>query len=70
MYAKSGRAEHDSEVVCLLQRAGAIPLAVTNVPEMCMASDTYNKVYGATNNPYDTRRIPGGSSGEHNAFLI
>ena len=46
-----------------LIKAGAIPLAVTNVSELCMWMESYNKVYGKTNNPYHNGRIPGGSSG-------
>lgn len=55
--------ERDSDVVALMKAAGAIVLAVTNVPELCMWWETSNKLYGRTNNPYDTNRTPGGSSG-------
>ena len=46
-----------------LQNAGAIVLGRTNVPEGCMWVETYNTIYGRTNNPYDLRRTVGGSSG-------
>lgn len=69
VYCKGLRADQDSAAVSLLVRAGAIPLALTNIPEMWMAWDTYNKLYGSTKNPYDTRRTPGGSSGGEAALI-
>lgn len=65
VFWKGRRADHDAEVVTLLVNAGAIPLALTNVPEMCMWGDAYNKLRGSTRNPYDSRRTPGGSSGAY-----
>ncbi|KAI5711795.1 hypothetical protein M8J75_003203 [Diaphorina citri] len=56
-------ATDDAETVRLLRQAGAIILCVTNTPELCMNWETFNKATGTTNNPYDTRRTPGGSSG-------
>lgn len=56
-------ASEDGEAVARLKSAGAIPLAVTNTPELCMALESVNLVSGATNNPYDTNRNSGGSSG-------
>ncbi|KAL1417553.1 hypothetical protein MTO96_026770 [Rhipicephalus appendiculatus] len=52
-----------------LGQAGAIPLALTNVPEMCMWGDSQNLVDGCTRNPHDTRRSPGGSSGGEGSLL-
>lgn len=46
-----------------MRKAGAIPLAVTNVSELCMWWESTNTVYGRTNNPYNTNHIVGGSSG-------
>ncbi|MPC11320.1 Fatty-acid amide hydrolase 2 [Portunus trituberculatus] len=57
------KAERDAEVVCRLREAGAIPLAVTNVPELGMWIESSNILYGRTSNPYDVSRTPGGSSG-------
>ncbi|OWR46450.1 fatty-acid amide hydrolase 2 like protein [Danaus plexippus plexippus] len=57
------RAEYDAECVRLLREAGALPLAVTNVPEINKWQETRNMVFGQTNNPYDTGRTVGGSSG-------
>lgn len=69
LYYKEQRASRDAEVVSLLVRAGAIPVALTNVPEMCMVGDTLNRIYGSTANPYDTRRTSGGSSGGEGALI-
>jgi hypothetical protein len=46
-----------------MRASGAIPLLVTSTPELCMMFETYNKIIGTTNNPYDLRRTPSGSSG-------
>ena len=55
--------ERDATVVARLKAAGAIVLGKTNVPELSLAGETDNLVYGRTNNPYDLSRTPGGSSG-------
>ena len=46
-----------------LQAAGAITLGKTNTPEFGAGSNTFNRVFGATRNPYDLSRTCGGSSG-------
>lgn len=56
-------AEQDASFVQRIKAAGAIPLLVSNTPELCMCWETFNNVTGRTNNPYDIRRSPGGSSG-------
>ncbi|KAG8231366.1 hypothetical protein J437_LFUL008915, partial [Ladona fulva] len=53
----------DAAVVAAIKRAGAIPLALTNVSELCMWWESHNTVHGRTYNPYDANRIVGGSSG-------
>jgi len=53
----------DSVLVERIRRAGAILIGKTNVPEFGMGSQTYNKVYGTTRNPYDRTKTAGGSSG-------
>ena len=53
----------DADVVRLLRRAGAIVWAKTNVPYYAGDHQTYNDVYGITNNPWDLTRTSGGSSG-------
>ena len=62
-------AEKDAVVVSRLRKAGAIPLGVTNTSELCMWMESNNKVYGRTNNPYDTSRTAGGSSGGEGALV-
>ncbi|XP_075742908.1 fatty-acid amide hydrolase 2-A [Rhipicephalus microplus] len=63
------RAVKDAPCVAMLREAGAIPLALTNVPEMCLWCDSKNLVDGCTRNPHDTRRSPGGSSGGEGSLL-
>lgn len=55
--------ERDADVVRLLRRAGAIVWAKTNVPYLAGDHQTYNDVYGVTNNPWDVSKTAGGSSG-------
>lgn len=58
-----------AEVIRRMDAAGAILLAITNVPEVCMCMETTNGIYGRTNNPYDGRRSAGGSSGGEGALI-
>ena len=53
----------DAPYVASLKRAGAVVIGKTNAPEFGAGSQTFNPVFGATRNPYDTRLTPGGSSG-------
>ncbi|XP_054267774.1 fatty-acid amide hydrolase 2-A-like isoform X1 [Macrosteles quadrilineatus] len=62
-------AEEDADIIRLLKAAGAIPILVSNTPELCMSWETFNPRVGTTNNPYDTRRTPAGSSGGEAALL-
>ena len=55
--------EHDSLLVERLRAAGAIVIGKTNTPEFGAGSQTFNEVFGATRNPYDLTKTPGGSSG-------
>ena len=55
--------ESDSLIVERLRAAGAIVIGKTNTPEFGAGSQTFNAVFGATRNPYDLSRTPGGSSG-------
>lgn len=56
-------ANEDAKAITLIKKSGAIILVTTNTPEYCLSWDTFNNVTGRTNNPYDTRRSSGGSSG-------
>jgi amidase len=53
----------DDLIVERLKRAGAIIIGKTNTPEFGAGSHTFNKVFGATRNPYDPTKSSGGSSG-------
>ena len=54
---------HDALVVERMKRAGAITVGKTNTPEFGAGSQTFNKVFGETANPYDLSKTCGGSSG-------
>ncbi len=61
--------QEDATVVARLRAAGAILLGKTNTPELTLAGETNNLIYGQTNNPYDLSRTPGGSSGGAGAII-
>ncbi len=63
------RSSEDATTVARLRAAGAIPVGVTNVSELLMWMESNNRVYGRCNNPYDPRRIVGGSSGGEGAAV-
>jgi Asp-tRNA(Asn)/Glu-tRNA(Gln) amidotransferase A subunit family amidase len=62
-------ATQDAPLVERLRQAGAIILGVTNTPELLMAWETDNVLYGRTNSPWDLERTPGGSSGGESAAI-
>jgi len=62
-------AQTDAPLVERLRRAGALILGMTNTPELLMAWETDNAVYGRTNSPWDLERTPGGSSGGESAAI-
>ena len=62
-------ARQDAPLVARLKNAGAIILGVTNTPELLMAWETDNLLYGRTNNPWDVERTHGGSSGGEAAAI-
>jgi amidase len=55
--------DFDCRVVQREKEAGAIVLGKTNVPELGLGSQTFNPIFGATHNPYDTSKTCGGSTG-------
>lgn len=59
----------DAELVARMKANGAIVLGKTNVPFMLGDFQSYNAIYGQTNNPWDLNRSPGGSSGGAAAAL-
>jgi amidase len=63
------QASDDAVAVGRLKAAGAVVLGKTNVPFMLADWQSYNAIYGVTNNPWDLGRTPGGSSGGAAAAL-
>jgi aspartyl-tRNA(Asn)/glutamyl-tRNA(Gln) amidotransferase subunit A len=57
------RSPFDATVVDRLRSAGMVTLGKVNCDEFAMGSSNENSAYGAVTNPWDTSRIPGGSSG-------
>jgi amidase len=67
--AKGRLVADDAATVERLKAAGAIIIGKTNVPLRLIDWQSYNEVYGTTNNPWDVSRTPGGSSGGAAAAL-
>ena len=59
----------DATVVARLRAAGAIVIGKTNTPDLTLALETHNLIYGRTNHPADGARTPGGSSGGAAAII-
>jgi amidase len=59
----------NAPAVARLEDAGAIVFGKTNVPRWSGDAQTYNELFGTTNNPWDRSRVPGGSSGGPAAAL-
>ena len=55
--------DEDAAVVARLRDAGAVVFGKTNVPRWSSDYQSYNEIFGTTNNPWDLTRTPGGSSG-------
>ena len=67
--SKDWKPDFDALVVERLKSAGAVILGKTNVPINLSDWQSYNEIYGTTNNPWDPSRSPGGSSGGSAAAL-
>jgi amidase len=66
---KDNIASENAFLIERLLQAGAIVFGKTNVPYMLADAQSYNDIYGTTNNPWDRMRSPGGSSGGEAAAL-
>jgi aspartyl-tRNA(Asn)/glutamyl-tRNA(Gln) amidotransferase subunit A len=65
----AGPADRDATEVARLRAAGCVVVGKTNTPESGWIGDTFNPVFGATRNPWNTDRSPGGSSGGTSAAV-
>lgn len=63
LFYKDHVPSRDALIVTRIRAAGAITCGKTNTPELGAGSQTFNSVFGATRNPYDTTKTCGGSSG-------
>ncbi len=61
--------ERDAVLVARLRRAGAVIFGKTNTPTQASDGQTFNPIFGTTNNPWDLSLTPGGSSGGCGAAL-
>jgi len=66
---KNNIAAENAFLIDRLLQAGAVIYGKTNVPYMLADAQSYNDIYGTTNNPWDPARSPGGSSGGEAAAL-
>jgi amidase len=68
-YRNAPKSTRDATLVSRLRAAGAIPIARTNLPDLLFAFESDNLIFGRTNNPYDSSRTSGGSSGGEAALI-
>src|SRR5581483_1598327 len=66
---KGFRPKHSAIAVDRMLKAGAIVIGKTNIPVFAADLQSYNPIYGTSNNPWDLKRTPGGSTGGGAAAL-
>lgn len=69
VHRKDIRSDENAPPVQRMIDAGAIPLGVTNIPELTLWIESDNRIYGRANNAYDHSRTAGGSSGGEGAII-
>ncbi|GAA5962388.1 hypothetical protein JCM8115_001474 [Rhodotorula mucilaginosa] len=68
-YKRHQPAPKDAPLVSLIRQAGGIPFVKTTVPQTMLSFECKTALFGVSNNPYDVRRVPGGSSGGEGGLL-
>jgi aspartyl-tRNA(Asn)/glutamyl-tRNA(Gln) amidotransferase subunit A len=69
LHANDGVKTTDSDLVKRLKAAGCVVIGKTNTPEFGYMPDTVNPLFGATHNPWNLKKSPGGSSGGSGAAV-
>lgn len=69
VHRREAVATSDAHVVENIKGSGAVPLGLTNIPELGLWIESTNPVYGTTKNPHDLTRTSGGSSGGEAALI-
>ena len=69
IHRKNWVQNEDAEIISRIKQEGAIIIGKTNTPALCFCQETDNKLFGRTNNPWNTDKTPGGSSGGEGALM-
>ena len=69
LHRQGGIDPADGPLIARLRRAGAIIVGKSNIMQMLLGYESDNPLYGRSNNPWNTARTPGGSSGGEGALI-